>query len=88
MSVFALVFNQSLMCDLDNEPRGGPDIVVDEETLKSMVEANPCTTVRIFATHFEVSLAVINQPLSAIGKEKNLDLGTTPTHPSSKIKYI
>ena len=59
--------------NLENEPRGRPESVVNEEHLRATVEANPQTTVRALAIDLGVSIATVSQHLAAIGKVKKLD---------------
>lgn len=58
---------------LDNEPRGKPESVVNEDELKAIVEANTSTTVRKVAQELAVSAATVSRHLSSIGKVKKLD---------------
>jgi histone-lysine N-methyltransferase SETMAR len=59
--------------NLENEPRGRPESVVNEEHLRAVVEANPQTTVRALAIDLGVSIATVSRHLAAIGKVKKLD---------------
>uniref|UniRef100_A0A0K0FXE7 Histone-lysine N-methyltransferase SETMAR (inferred by orthology to a human protein) n=1 Tax=Strongyloides venezuelensis TaxID=75913 RepID=A0A0K0FXE7_STRVS len=58
---------------LENEERGRPDSVVDNEELKSVVEANPRQTVREIAGTLEVSKSSVSRHLQQIEKTKKLD---------------
>uniref|UniRef100_A0A0K0FT87 Histone-lysine N-methyltransferase SETMAR (inferred by orthology to a human protein) n=1 Tax=Strongyloides venezuelensis TaxID=75913 RepID=A0A0K0FT87_STRVS len=58
---------------LENEERGRPDLVVDNEELKGVVEANLRQTVREIARALEVSKSSVSRHLQQIEKTKKLD---------------
>uniref|UniRef100_A0A0K0FZ36 Histone-lysine N-methyltransferase SETMAR (inferred by orthology to a human protein) n=1 Tax=Strongyloides venezuelensis TaxID=75913 RepID=A0A0K0FZ36_STRVS len=58
---------------LENEERGRPDSVVDNEELKRVVEVNPRQTVREIAGALEVSKSSVSRHLQQIEKTKKLD---------------
>lgn len=59
--------------ELDNEPRGRPETVLNDESLRAAVEANPRTTCIELGEHFNVHPATISRHLAAINKVKKLD---------------
>lgn len=58
--------------NLDNEERGRPNTVIDNNKLKILVEADPCTTVRELAEQLDVSKSTVSDHLCSIGKSKKL----------------
>lgn len=58
---------------LENEPRGRPEVRVDNNELKAIVEANPYQTTRELAAKFDVSIPTILDHLRQINKVKKLD---------------
>uniref|UniRef100_A0A0K0FDI2 Histone-lysine N-methyltransferase SETMAR (inferred by orthology to a human protein) n=1 Tax=Strongyloides venezuelensis TaxID=75913 RepID=A0A0K0FDI2_STRVS len=58
---------------LENEGRGRPDSVVDNEELKSVVRANLRQTVRETSRALEVSKSSVSRHLQQIEKTKKLD---------------
>lgn len=65
-------FKEGNYC-LENEERGRPESVVDNEELKRVVESNPRQTVREIAGTLEVSKSSISRHLQQIEKVKKLD---------------
>uniref|UniRef100_A0A0N5BH17 HTH_48 domain-containing protein n=1 Tax=Strongyloides papillosus TaxID=174720 RepID=A0A0N5BH17_STREA len=59
--------------DLENEERGRPETVIDNDELREAVEANPRATVRSLAEDLNVSTATISRHLKEIEKTKKLD---------------
>lgn len=59
--------------NLENEPRGRPELSINDDHLKLAVEENPRTTVRELAQEFDVSAMTISRHLNSIGKKKKLD---------------
>ncbi|XP_045455594.1 histone-lysine N-methyltransferase SETMAR-like [Melitaea cinxia] len=59
--------------DLRNEPRGRPKILVDNDELKAIVEADDSQSTAKLAAAFEVSTKTILVHLRQIGKVKKLD---------------
>ncbi|XP_045447536.1 histone-lysine N-methyltransferase SETMAR-like [Melitaea cinxia] len=59
--------------DLRNEPRRGPKMLVDNDELKAIVEADDSQTTAELAAAFEVSTKTILVNLRQIGKVKKLD---------------
>lgn len=55
---------------LENEPRGKPETVIDDNVLKATVDADPTKTVRDIAQNMGVSPMTISRHLSLIGKVK------------------
>ena len=62
--------------DLDNEERGRLTIVVDDDHLRALVEANPLTTVRNLSADMSVSVETALIHLKAIGKVMKRDKWT------------
>lgn len=58
---------------LEDEDRGRPPSLLNDDQLKAMVEADPRQTVRELAQHFGVDGSTISRHLNAIGKVKKLD---------------
>ncbi|XP_015440315.1 PREDICTED: LOW QUALITY PROTEIN: histone-lysine N-methyltransferase SETMAR-like [Dufourea novaeangliae] len=58
---------------LESEPRGRPEMSINNDHLKLAVEENPRTTVRELAQKFDVSAMTISRHLGSIGKKKKLD---------------
>lgn len=58
---------------LENEERGRPETVIDNDHLKALIEADTRITVRELATDLNVSIGTISQHIKAIGKVKKLD---------------
>lgn len=58
---------------LENEARGRPESLVDDDQLKALVEAQPRTTVQELAKDLNVSIATVSRHLNSIGKVKKLD---------------
>jgi histone-lysine N-methyltransferase SETMAR len=59
--------------NLENEPRGRPEIKIDNDELKVVVEANPSQATRELAARFGVTIPTILDHLKQIGKVKKLD---------------
>lgn len=59
--------------ELTNDPRGKPEVKVDNKRLKIIVESNPSQTVRELAVVFNVSVSTISAHLTQIGKVKKSD---------------
>uniref|UniRef100_A0A0N5B7H1 HTH_48 domain-containing protein n=1 Tax=Strongyloides papillosus TaxID=174720 RepID=A0A0N5B7H1_STREA len=59
--------------NLENEERGRPEPVIDNEELRKAIEANPRKTVRALAEDLNVSKSTISLHLKEIEKAKNLD---------------
>uniref|UniRef100_A0A0N5CCE7 HTH_48 domain-containing protein n=1 Tax=Strongyloides papillosus TaxID=174720 RepID=A0A0N5CCE7_STREA len=59
--------------DLENEERGRPDTVLDNDELRKAVEANPRVTIRELAGELNVSKTTVSNHLKEIGKTKELD---------------
>uniref|UniRef100_A0A0N5BU43 HTH_48 domain-containing protein n=1 Tax=Strongyloides papillosus TaxID=174720 RepID=A0A0N5BU43_STREA len=59
--------------NLENEERGSPGSVLDNDELRKVVEANPRTTVRELAEELNVSKSTISNHLKEIEKTKKLD---------------
>ncbi|CAH2103094.1 unnamed protein product [Euphydryas editha] len=59
--------------DLRNEPRGRPKMLVDNDELKAIVEADDSQTTAELAAAFEVSTKTILVRLGQIGKVKKLN---------------
>ncbi|CEF59877.1 Histone-lysine N-methyltransferase SETMAR [Strongyloides ratti] len=59
--------------NLENEDRGRPSLVIDNEKLKSTVESDLRQTVRELLEVFGVSKSSISNYLEEIGKTKKLD---------------
>ncbi|EYC32644.1 hypothetical protein Y032_0482g2274 [Ancylostoma ceylanicum] len=59
--------------NLENEPRGRPEVKVDNEELKAVVEADTSQTSRELSVRFGVSKQTMLDHLSQIGKVKKLD---------------
>uniref|UniRef100_A0A0K0FSW1 Histone-lysine N-methyltransferase SETMAR (inferred by orthology to a human protein) n=1 Tax=Strongyloides venezuelensis TaxID=75913 RepID=A0A0K0FSW1_STRVS len=57
----------------ENEERGRPDSVVDNEELKRVVKVNPRQMVREIAGALEVSKSSVSRHLQQIEKTKKLD---------------
>lgn len=58
---------------LEDEEGRGPTSKLDNDQLKSLVEANPRTTIRELATELGVSKSTVERHLTEIGKVKKLD---------------
>lgn len=58
---------------LENEERGRPETLVDDDKLKALVEADKRKTVRDLAADFNVDISTISRHLMSIGKVKKLD---------------
>ncbi|EYC42682.1 hypothetical protein Y032_0522g2904 [Ancylostoma ceylanicum] len=59
--------------NLENEPRGRPEVKVDNEELTAVVEADTPQTPRELAVRFGVSKQTMLDHLNRIGKVKKLD---------------
>uniref|UniRef100_A0A0N5BDL7 HTH_48 domain-containing protein n=1 Tax=Strongyloides papillosus TaxID=174720 RepID=A0A0N5BDL7_STREA len=59
--------------DLENEERGRPETILNNNELRKAVEANPRATVRELAEKLNVSKTTIFDHLKKIGKTKKLD---------------
>uniref|UniRef100_A0A0K0DUT8 HTH_48 domain-containing protein n=1 Tax=Strongyloides stercoralis TaxID=6248 RepID=A0A0K0DUT8_STRER len=57
--------------DLENEDRGKPPTIINNDELQAAVEANPNQSVRELAEIFNVSKSTISRHLREIGKPKN-----------------
>ena len=57
---------------LEDEHSGRPSDV-DNDQLRALVEANPCTTVRELASELDGTYMIISNHLREIGKTKKLD---------------
>uniref|UniRef100_A0A0N5BE79 HTH_48 domain-containing protein n=1 Tax=Strongyloides papillosus TaxID=174720 RepID=A0A0N5BE79_STREA len=57
---------------LENEERGRPGCVIDDDELRKAVEANPHATVRALAENLNVSKSTISDRLKKIEKTKKL----------------
>ena len=57
---------------LEDDERSGQPSDVDNDQLRALVEANPCTTVRELASELDVTYTMISNHLREIGKTKNL----------------
>lgn len=62
---------------LQNEPRGRPRSVLNEDQLRAMVEAKPKAAIRGLAADLGVSATTISRRLAAIGKVKKSDRWVT-----------
>ncbi|VDO84279.1 unnamed protein product [Heligmosomoides polygyrus] len=58
---------------VEDENRGRPPSLLNDDQLKAMVEADPRQTVRESAPHFGVDGSPISRHLNAIGKVQKLD---------------
>jgi histone-lysine N-methyltransferase SETMAR len=58
---------------LENEERGRPESVIDDDQLRALVEEDPRKTVRELAEDLNVSVGTISGHLKIIGKVKKLD---------------
>ena len=58
---------------LSNEDRGRPETVLNDDTLRALVEANPANTVRDYAQELNVTPITVSRHLKIIGKVKKLD---------------
>ena len=60
---------------LEDEPRSGRPIVIQDEDLRSLVETDPSQTVRRMAEELSVSSYAVFDGLKHIGKVKKLESG-------------
>lgn len=72
--------------DLENEPRGRPKTIVDDDELKSRVESNPNTNVRKLASDMGISASTVSRHLKSIQKVKKLDKWVPRKFKSGKRK--
>lgn len=59
--------------NLENENRGRPNLVIDNDHLKTLIEANSQQTVRRISEDLGVSKDTVYRLLKQIGKTKKLD---------------
>jgi histone-lysine N-methyltransferase SETMAR len=59
--------------NLENQERGRPGSVIDNDQLKALVEADKHKTVRELAEDLNVNISTISRHLQSIGKVKKLD---------------
>lgn len=59
--------------DLENQPRGRPPTVIENDDLKHTVEGNPYQTVRELSAQLSASAPTVSRHLKCIGKVKKLD---------------
>ena len=73
---------------LEDDERSGQPSEVDNDQLRALVEANPRTTVREFASELDVTYTMISNHLREIGKTKNLISGCLTHWTTNKRKAV